>query len=836
MPNNPVQIVLNDRDFIQPADKGRAGEEKDFFEGKDAAFAKHKAELVAQVDAAINEIKAWRYGPAGYLRVRLREGAIARSYRPNRVLFTFAEFPCVGADAVGELYFRAPLHFLPLLRNRIAEAQASPPRRVSRTSGREYLAVDRIRCEVGAVTSIEIAPSDAKRRFSPEAAVQDYAESKEDFGYLVELFETPERGEIRDDRLGRQALTHSLLSLLASLGQGARTTILPPAGRTPVLELQLTRDQTPALIEDRSTIPVSMARLPAPAPADLDVTRHAATLNALAEHPLVRRIERPIRLTVMADAAGPSPLQPQPAQIPLRIADNIYPRIAVVDTGVSDTFADWIVHRHDFLQPHHYDSVHGSKVAAVAIMGNSLNGAANSPEADGCEIVDVPLRPTGPCSFMEFISELDAAVDEIANDHGVRIINLSVVAKAEVEPHLYSIYAARLDQIADRHGVQFVIAAGNLPPTAARAPWQSSPKRVLEYFAARGAGDAICKPAESVRSISVGALNPVGGPHLDLAPTTYTRRGPGLEVGVKPDVAYPGGAGVDPQLTDTGLKTVDKNGFIVNAVGTSISAPLVARSLATLDMMTDRALDLRTLRAVMAHSCEMPPPLKRQGMKTLARQFAGFGVPAPAADMLVTDDHQITLVFQSQLPPGDTKPQILRFEFEWPAALVNTATGACTGNVRMTLVYDPPLDPAFGAEFVRVNLDAALLQRQPGARKDGKPRYADQVPAFDLPSPTGMSPPERALIDQGLKWWPVKRYRANFTDKGAHTTWRLEVSAAARAETMYPEDGVPFSLVLTIEDPQRTKKIYQQFKQYIDTTRLGASDIRIRQRIRAGRS
>ena len=202
MPNNPVQIVLNDRDFIQPADKGRAGEEKDFFEGKDAAFAKHKAELVAQVDAAINTIKAWRYGPAGYLRVRLRESAIARSYRPNRVLFTFAEFPCVGADAVGELYFRAPLNFLPLLRHRIAEAQASPPRRVSRTSGREYLAVDRMRCEVGAVTSIEIAPSDAKRRFSPEAAVQDYAESKEDFGYLVELFETPERGEIRDDQPG----------------------------------------------------------------------------------------------------------------------------------------------------------------------------------------------------------------------------------------------------------------------------------------------------------------------------------------------------------------------------------------------------------------------------------------------------------------------------------------------------------------------------------------------------------------------------------------------------------------------------------------------------------
>jgi hypothetical protein len=34
------------------------------------------------------------------------------------------------------------------------------------------------------------------------------------------------------------------------------------------------------------------------------------------------------------------------------------------------------------------------------------------------------------------------------------------------------------------------------------------------------------------------------------------------------------------------------------------------------------------------------------------------------------------------------------------------------GLVRMTLVYEPPLDPAFGAEFARVNLDASLKQRQ----------------------------------------------------------------------------------------------------------------------------
>lgn len=79
--------------------------------------------------------------------------------------------------------------------------------------------------------------------------------------------------------------------------------------------------------------------------------------------------------------------------------------------------------------------------------------------------------------------------------------------------------------------------------------------------------------------------------------------------------------------------------------------------------------------------------------------------------MLETPDHQITLLFEATLPKGQPprsnappRNPILRFDFSWPAALVDTVTRACSGKVRMTLVYDPPLDPAFGAEFARVNL------------------------------------------------------------------------------------------------------------------------------------
>jgi hypothetical protein len=80
--------------------------------------------------------------------------------------------------------------------------------------------------------------------------------------------------------------------------------------------------------------------------------------------------------------------------------------------------------------------------------------------------------------------------------------------------------------------------------------------------------------------------------------------------------------------------------------------------------------------------------------------------------MLETADHQITFVFESLLTAGTPRPAIMSFAFSWPDGLVDAATGACSGLVRMTLVYEPPLDPAFGPEFARVNLDASLKQRQ----------------------------------------------------------------------------------------------------------------------------
>lgn len=138
--------------------------------------------------------------------------------------------------------------------------------------------------------------------------------------------------------------------------------------------------------------------------------------------------------------------------------------------------------------------------------------------------------------------------------------------------------------------------------------------------------------------------------------------------------------------------------------GTSYAAPLVAKTLAVLDTRVISPLSSEMLLGLLVHGCEIPQALQDPVLTEVARQFTGFGVPAPCEQMLQTPDHAITLVFADVLQ-GKRK---LQFDFAWPRSLVDTQTGACKGDVRMTLVYRPILNRDFGSEFVRVNVDAYL--------------------------------------------------------------------------------------------------------------------------------
>jgi hypothetical protein len=831
MPNNPVQIVLNDRDFIAIAEPGRLGPRKEFFPVDDGSFSRHKARLVDQIEQVEASLSDAAGLAATVVRVRLQEDAFAKSHRPDRALFTPDRSPCVGAGGLGELFYFLSATGARLLLEAARGAEETTTRKRS-ANGNEYFAPSNARSEVGAIEAIDVMPAEEKRRFSVDFALSWLSDAGTLGGYIVELFPLPpaQLGSVAPDA---NELFRSLTALIEALDSGTRARALKGDEYPSLLEVNVLKAEERADLVGGDATEAGSARQVVP--MDMTPDRHEAILASLAQHPLVRKISLPFKLILSNDSnAGVSAT---PAALASKTPGVIYPRVGVIDNGISAALSDWVLDRHDFLATNQVDSDHGTFIAGLLTWGQSLNGPAHCPEADGCELIDIALFPRGRFTdiyrrgFDDFLEEVENAIAEATAQHGVRIFNLSINVTQPVDDGDYSYFAARLDQIADRHGVVLVNSVGNLSPAEFRSPWPKRPRDVIDYFARRTSPDTIAKPSESARMISVGAINPDGcAPHLSNTPTTYTRRGPGLRVGQKPDLAHFGGSEAVGNLRKHGLSSVGIDGSVIESCGTSYAAPLVAKTLATLDARTNGRLPTHSLRALAIHHASCPEVLEHTRLRDLVRQFIGFGVPRAADAMLETDDNGITLLFMSTLP---ARRRLLRFPFAWPNSLVDPASGSCRGSVRMTLVYDPPLDRRFGTEVVRVNLDANLRQRSPDTTKKGNPRFESRVPQCFLPKTSGQPAFERELINQGLKWWPTKRYEKIFPDEGVGelSDWVLEVESTTRAEATFPPTGVPFTVLLTIEDPEGGP-IFQEVRRDLQARNVVLQDVQVAPRVR----
>jgi hypothetical protein len=226
------------------------------------------------------------------------------------------------------------------------------------------------------------------------------------------------------------------------------------------------------------------------------------------------------------------------------------------------------------------------------------------------------------------------------------------------------------------------------------------------------------------------------------------------------------------------------------------------------------------------HRAERAAELVKPGVRHFAHEFVGFGLPPQADAILADDSHAITLVFSETLP----NRKVLDFPFAWPVALTEPH-GACRGKVELTLAYTPPVDRSFDEEALRIELEARLRQEaiDPATGED---EWADQLDHDCSGVPQGMQKREKYLLRMGLKWSPVKKYRANMRGKGKSANWRLVVEAVARAGAIYPVAGIPFSAILTISDPTRETQIHDQMRNHLLARGLKLADIQVAHRLR----
>ncbi len=825
MPNSPIQIVLNSNDFIEIWDREGGGERKDFYEGDDRSFAIHQSKLAKQINSLKPKKKDNQYSNISYAKIILKQSALAKTHRPTTSLFKPSVAPVVGAGDLGELFVELQPDSIGKLEEKILEAEAET-RWKEKKSGKVVASPSTIRSEVGAIDEIKPYSAIDKRKFSIDEAINWLSDKRTGGTYIVELFQDlPARQNWDNLSTEKYKLFKSFNDGLMKFKRGLTVNrILDGEKSSPLIAIRLEKSQSSATVR-LLPIRILIKKQKVVNKIDLDKDRHTELIKFLDEHPLVKKIILPPIISKSAQSKDSSKIGTK-LKIPTVVQNRSYPKIAIVDGGISKVLDDWMEDRYGFLDADDRDEYHGTFIGGLLVSGNTLNGVGVCKEVDGCKIIDLDILPKESVweyyfqEPLQFFTELDYAVKEMKVRTGVKIFNFSLNIEEHASTDNYSIPARRLDEIAEDNDVIFIISAGNTSKADSRKEWPTDAVEALKILA-NSRKDTLKKPAESYRNLSVSALNPPNMKGIvPYALSTYSCRGPATRIGLKPDLAHVGGAGTKISPIGHGLYSIDETGNIVDDCGTSYAAPNVAKTLASIDHSIEGEVSRETLMALLIHHATVPDVFLDKKLKEIAKDLIGFGMPSHSEQILEGHENSITLVFANRIRPG----RRMSFNFSWPPSLVEN--GKCFGHARLTVVSTPPFDHRYGAEFVRINIDGHLRQQQ----EDGK--YKGRLLPLYLPDEKEGELYEKNLIAHSFKWRPIKVFEKKFKGVGPTTEWKLEVEYLVRDGEAMPSTGVPFTVLLTISDPNG-KPIFNEMRQMLQAMGVNILDIKTAAKILA---
>ena len=585
--SRPIQVFLDTGQFISLRESRQRGGNRDFFDGDNSGFSRHKSAMRQRIQDASLSLR--RDGQAaGFAIVQMREEALAKSYRPLNALFSRANsFRLVGGGGIGEIFFQCTPDALDRLDHRIESRAEVEPRFVENEETGEFdPRPSAYRSELGGIEDIRLpAPTDRISFSAREAAA--WLSRPDTLGaYVVELF----RPDPTLDPAAVHSMIESLRQRLVRLGGVVALPLFPAKSKRSsrghlAMSIQLTRDLERSFISlplgdpppAHEELPLAVLRS---ASQDVPVERHQDFLEQMAAEPMVRRISLPPSLEI-------APLDrsqaAQPAELPAP-PEHGAPVVGIIDGGVADipALTPWRTGGTDLIDPADRDLTHGTFIAGLVAGARTLNPHIGTQlEPGGCRYFDIPLMPRQglvPNYYIvpsEFFDQLEEEVIRAKSDAGVRVFNLSLGAPSMRRGLGYSVFAQALDDIVAEHDVVFVVSAGNLRGTETRAPW------------------------------------PTDGDHA-------------------------------VRLLVRGSTVVDNN-------GTSFAAPLVASTAATIDHRLDGAVKRETLIALLVHRAQRCQAMQHTALRHVARDFVGFGM-APPADVCLSDrPHSITLVFSESL-------------------------------------------------------------------------------------------------------------------------------------------------------------------------------------------
>ena len=520
-----------------------------------------------------------------------------------------------------------------------------------------------------------------------------------------------------------------------------------------------------------------------------------------------------------------------------------YATVGILDNGIADIphLKPWLAEERYTAYPEAYmKKHHGTFVSGVVVYGDHLEDQ-KWVGTQGVKILDACVYPDTDKEGIEedeLIRNIQEAVKGYHED--VKIWNLSISITNPVDEFSFSDFAIALDALQDKYDVLICKSAGN-----------------CKNFKTGRPKGKIHHGADSVRSLVVGSVA-----HkkelLDFAevdnPSPFTRIGRGPSYIIKPEVVHYGGnAGVDTKgrMVKTGVKSFSLDGRVNQSVGTSYSTPRVAALAAGLYQEMEEEFDPVLLKALMVHSASYSENLKVPSTERVNQ--VGFGRPQSVREILYNSPSEVTLILRDEISKGE---YIDIMDFPMPDCLIDG--DYYTGQVVVTLVYNPILDPSQRAEYCQSNIDVKMgtydvkKDRDTTKRNILNPVGRDGSKNILLEScyskrkmqknDDDFALKERLLIKYGDKYYPVKKFAVNLSEMtesnqlkclSKDKKWFLYLKGLFRDHIEFKSQmegtnpSQEFCLIVTIKDPTGTKPVYDHANQKLSEYNFWHNNIKL---------
>lgn len=431
--------------------------------------------------------------------------------------------------------------------------------------------------------------------------------------------------------------------------------------------------------------------------------------------------------------------------------------IGVIDTLFDNNvyFSNWVEY-HDMLSsdiPKQFeDYKHGTAVSSIIVDGNSLNPNLE----DGCGRFKV--RHFGVANARQFSSfTILRNIEEIIiKNRDIKVWNLSLGSKLEINKNFISPEAAILDRIQYENDVIFIIAGTN--------------KTVDSHSIMR-----IGAPADSINSIVVNSVS------SSNKPAEYARCGPVLSFFTKPDVSFYGGDTKSPMrvCTSTG------EGFVS---GTSYAAPWIARKMCYL--ISVLGLSREVAKALLIHAST------GWEKQEVSSSLIGHGiVPKRIEDIVKSTNDEIRFILSGVSEKYNT------YNYNIPVPINK---GKHPFIAKATLCYFPFCSRNQGVDYTSTELDISIGRINGTKIQPINNNYqSDDLEYFSL---------EEEARRNFRKWDNVKHIREvsskrirnkKVYDKGL---WGVSLKTKERLDKKYGK-GIKFGIIVSLKEIHGVNRI-----------------------------